>query len=101
MGEGLGATPEQELVYELEMLTGPELDTRLLELVLLNARTLSVDGVRLLCVDSRYVNPETCTVTVECRDEERQGHRLTYSLEDGSPIAHEFLKERPDPRTER
>lgn len=99
-GEFLGAASDQEPEYQLETLTGPAFDDHLLALVLRSVNTLSVSGYRLVCMTSRSVNPETNIVTVECRDEERHSHRLTYSLEPDSPIEHEMLKDRPDPRTE-
>lgn len=100
MGEALGVSPDQEPDYELETLTGPELDAQLLGLWIREVPALRIGDFRVVCVDSRFVNPETRTVTVECRDEELHPHRLTYTLDDGSQVTHELLKDRPDPRTE-
>lgn len=100
MGEGLLPPPDRNPELLLETLTGPLLDNHLLGLVARNMDTLSVDGYRLVCMNSRSVNPDTHVVTVECRDDEHHQHRLMYTLDDDSPVAHEMLKDRPDPRTE-
>jgi hypothetical protein len=100
MSEVLGASPDQDPTYDLETLTGPEMDTHLLELWFQTVKVLPVSGFRIVCIDSRTVNPETHLVTVSCRDDELRNHQLTYTLDDDSPVAHEVLKDRPDPRTE-
>ena len=100
MGERLGVSPDQDPAYELELLTGPEIDEHLLALCLQTATTLTISGTRILCIDNRTVNPETNIVTVTCRDEERHRHQLTYTLETDGPVIHEMLKDRPDPRTD-
>lgn len=100
MGETLGISPDQDPDYNLETLTGPEMDTHLLELWFQTVKTLSVSGFRIICIDSRTLNRETSTITVDCRDEELHCHRLTYTLDEGSQVAHEILKDRPDPRTD-
>lgn len=99
MGEGLLPPPDRDPEFLLEALTGPALDNHLVGLVLRNVDTLSVDGYRLICVNSRSVNPDTQMVTVECRDDKHHQHRLTYTLDDDSPVAHEMLEDRPSPRT--
>lgn len=98
MGETLGTSPDDDPNYELGTLTGPELDAHLLGLQFQSVKVLSLGGFRIICIDSRFVNPETNIVTVECRDEELHPHRLSYTLEDGSQVAHEMLKDRPNPR---
>jgi hypothetical protein len=98
MAESLGRAPDEEPIFELEELTGPEFDYHLLELLTHATPAITIEGHsrhRLVSVYGRHVDQETSVVTADCRDDERHRHRLTYTLDKDSPVSHEMLEDEP------